>query len=135
MLDHPWIALLYRLLCAALLCAFAYVLLTIVFHSLRVVIDEPAKFDLAFVLVFAGAASLAYVLLLLAYRAATGKGRKADDGLLPPFVMKGLFVLFGVIAVLIIAMGLWQGEVKPVVGGLIYLVAAYGAWFRNQSVE
>jgi hypothetical protein len=128
-----WFEIAYRLFCAGILAFFSYVPVLICFHTLRTVITEPAKFDLTFVLVFAGSAALAYFLLLLTYRAATGRGRKSDGGLLPPVVMKGLFLLFGLIAIGIVGMGIWLGELKPVVGGIGYLLIALAAWRRRRS--
>lgn len=127
-----WFEIFFRLFGAGILAVFAYLPLFICFHLLRLVITEPEKFDFVFVLVFAGSAGLAYFLLLLTYRAATGRGRKSDGGLLPPAVMKGFFLMFGVIAIAIIGMGVWFGELRPIAGGIAYLVVGFTAW-RSRS--
>jgi len=126
-------AVAYRLFCAAILAFFSYVPLFVCYHTLRTVVVEPAKFDLTFVLVFCGSAALAYFLLLLTYRAATGRGRKADGGLLPPSVMKGFIALFGVIAIAVLGVGIWKGELAPILGGISYIGVVLAAWRRKTS--
>ena len=123
-----WFVFAYRLFCAGILGVFAFVPVYVCFHTLRTVIEEPAKFHLFFILVFSCSAALGYFLSLLTYRAATGRGRKADGGLLPPLAMKGLFLLFGIIAIAIVAMGIWQRELAPVIGGIAYVAVALSAW-------
>jgi hypothetical protein len=74
--------------------------------------------------------ALLYFLLLLAYRAFTGNGRKADGGLLPPWAMKVFVASFGVIAILTVAFGVYSGNWFPILGGLTCLGTAlvvYGA--------
>lgn len=130
----PWFAVAYRIFCAAILGLFSYVPLFICYHTVRTVIKEPGKFDLTFVLVFSGSAALAYFLLLLTYRAATGRGRKSDGGLLPAFAMKSFFALFGIIAVGIVCMGIWKREIAPVLGGISYIGVVLAAW-RGKHAE
>src|SRR5262249_61343494 len=71
--------------------------------------------------------SLLYFLLLLAYRAYPGRGRKSDGGLLPPWAMLGFIHTFGVVAAVIVFFGIVQGRFLPIVGGIAYLLSAYGA--------
>jgi hypothetical protein len=70
---------------------------------------------------------LLYFLALLSFRAFTGKGRASDGGLLPPWVMKGFIHLFGVIAVGIVVMGIYERRLVPIIGGCGYLLTAYFA--------
>ena len=76
-------------------------------------------------LVLIGAAAMTYFFALLAYRAFTGRGRKQDGGLLPPWAMKGFIHTFGVFSVVIILLGIYQKEWHPIVGGFGYLFVAY----------
>ena len=112
---------------ACLLCFFAFAPLYVGFGSIRVVIAEPSKFDFFFVLVISICAALSYFLLLLAFRAATGRGRRSDGGLLPPFAMKFFVAFFALIAVCVVAVGAYQGELRPIIGGLAYLGASFVA--------
>ena len=74
-------------------------------------------------------ALLLYFLLLLAYRAFTGRGRKQDGGLLPPWAMKGFIHAFGIVAVILVVVGVYQGELRSFAGGLGYLLTAYVALY------
>ena len=123
-----WLKTLYRWFGACLLCFFAFFPLYVGVGSISVVVKEPAKFDLFFVFVISACVALSYFLLLLAFRAATNRGRKSDAGLLPPLAMKFIIGLFGVTAICIVAMGVYQGEAKPVFGGIGYLIASAAGW-------
>jgi len=114
-----------RLFAAGILCLSAYAPLYIGFHSLRTVFLDPAKLDLFFVVVFTICAALAYFLLLVAYRAATGRGRKSDDGLLPPMVMRGFVYLFCAIGIGICGMGIWLKQIPPILGGAAYAIISW----------
>jgi len=121
-------ALLCRLFGAAILCAFACVPLAICYSAIETLVADPRKFDLVFVTVFAASAAAACALLLVAYRAATGRGRVKDGGLLPPLAMRVLVALFAVTAVAIVGMGLWSRSPLPILGGLGYLWGSRVAW-------
>lgn len=127
------IDLAYRLFCAVILAFFAYAPLFVCYHLLQTVVAEPAKLDLTFVLIFCASTAIAYFLLLLTYRAATGRGRKADGGLLPPVVMTCFAALFGVIAIAIVGMGVWQRDPDPIIGGLSYIGVVAGLWRKRRS--
>lgn len=97
------------------------------------IVQKPSDLDWFASGVLAGCGALLYFLLLLAYRAFTGRGRKRDDGLLPPWAMKGFIHLFGVIAVGLIIVGVYQGELRPIIGGVKYLATAYGALYAYEK--
>lgn len=87
-----WFEIVFRFFCAGILAGFSCVLLFICHQALRTVVSEPAKFGLTVVLVFTGCAALAFFLFLLTYRLAVGRGRKADGGLFPPAMVKGILL-------------------------------------------
>jgi hypothetical protein len=130
-----WFALIYRLFGACILSFFAFVPIYIGFYSTLAVVAEPSKFDLLFVVVVGICAALAYFLLLLAYRAATGRGRKQDGGLLPLLVMKGFVLLFCVIGVVAACVGAWRGELRPFFGGLAYASLALALLRKPRSSD
>lgn len=111
----------FRLFGGVILLFFAFVPAWILFHLAKALLFDPSDLDMMAAVAFLICAPLLYFLLLLAFRAFTGKGRKQDDGLLPPFALKLFAVSFGVFAIAISVFGLFQGELRPVLGGLCYL--------------
>ena len=70
----------------AILLFFAFVPGWILFHALADAFGNPKNvLDLTWLGAVAFCTALLYFLLLLAYRAFTGRGRKQDGGLLPPW--------------------------------------------------
>jgi hypothetical protein len=128
-MNEHWFAVLYRWFGGALLCFFAFAPVWIGAHVLLQLLQKPQEASVFVVTVLGVCAAIAYFLLLLAYRAFTGRGRKQDDGLLPPWAMKGFIHAFGVVAVCIVALGIYQGELRPIVGGIAYLLSPYGALY------
>jgi hypothetical protein len=47
--------------------------------------------------------------------------------------MAGMIAMFGVIAVVIFIMGIWQGRIEAMVGGLAYLAIALAGWRRKAA--
>ncbi|MBB6241576.1 hypothetical protein [Rhodanobacter sp. MP1X3] len=128
-------AIFFRLLSAAILCAFAFAPGWVAFGILSQVVAKPSELDLSTIVVLAVCLALLYFLLMLAYRGFTGSGRKADGGLLPPWAMKVFVASFGVIAIFTVASGIYSGKWFPVLGGLTYLFTAlsvYGALKKRQ---
>lgn len=115
------------------MCFFGYIPGWVFVQVVITLFNEPSKFDLTALLVLLGAAALTYFFALLAYRAFTGRGRKQDGGLLPPWAMLGFIHAFGVIAVCIIIFGFLQDKLLPILGGIGYIVSAYGALLRHKS--
>jgi hypothetical protein len=129
------VAVAYRLLGGGILAFFAYVPLFIAWGSIREIVDKPSDADLLAVAVLGGCSAVAYFLLLLAYRAFTGRGRKEDGGLLPPWAMTVcLFVFFG-IGVAILISGVWQRNWRMIEGGFAYCCSATLVYFglRNRK--
>jgi hypothetical protein len=118
------IEVVFRIFGGVILLFFAFAPAWILFHLAKTLLLDPSDLDITAAIVFLICAPLSYFLLLLAFRAFTGKGRKQDGGLLPPLALKGLAVSFGVIAVAISIFGIFQGELRPALGGLGYLVPA-----------
>lgn len=116
------------MLAAAILGFFAFAPIYIGVGSVAVIVAEPEKFDWFFVTVVAVCASLAYFLLLLAYRALTGRGRKSDDALLPPAVIGGFLIAFGICGLAIMVYGIAQGNFAAIAGGVVYLIVALQSW-------
>ncbi len=82
----------------AILCFFAFVPAWILFHALADAYTNPKNaLDLTWLGAVAFCIALMYFLLLLAYRAFTGRGRKQDGGLLPPWAMQAFaaFIALG----------------------------------------
>lgn len=128
-------AILCRLFSGAILCFFALAPGWVAFGILSQVVTTPSEFNLKAIVVLTVCFALLYFLLLLAYRAFTGRGRKADGGLLPLWAMKVFVASFGVIAILTVAFGVYSSNWPPVFGGLAYLVTAlvvYGALKKRQ---
>jgi hypothetical protein len=124
-----------RLFSAGLLCVFAALPLALCYVSVAAILSQPSRLDLMAVAVFCGSAAVSYFLLLLAFRAATARGRKSDGGLLPPLVMKFFLALFGLIGVGILGMGLWSHEMLPVLGGAFYLFISVRAWSDHTAIR
>ena len=126
-MREPWIDVAYRWFGGAILCFFAFVPAWIAFHIIVELFERPSSFGWVPAIALAITGALLYFLLLLAYRAFTGRGRKEDGGLLPPWAMIGMIHTFGIIAAFIVVFGIVQGRVLPIVGGIAYLISAYGA--------
>lgn len=123
--NEKWLSICYRWFGGAILCFFGFIPGWIFVQTISTLVSSPAKIDWRALLVLIGAAAMTYFFALLAYRAFTGRGRKQDGGLLPPWAMKGFIHTFGVFAVVIIIFGIYQKEWHPIVGGFGYLVIAY----------
>lgn len=78
------------------------------------------------ILVVCGA--LMYFLLLLAYRAFTGRGRKKDGGLLPPLAMQAFAVLFALCGAAVSALGIERQDYWVVLGGLLEFLVGLGVF-------
>jgi hypothetical protein len=126
-MNEPWFSVLFRWFSGAILCFFGFIPAWVFVQVVITLFNEPSTFDLTAVLVLLGSAGLAYFFALIAWRAFTGRGRKQDGGLLPPWAMLGFIHAFGIIAVCIVILGLYQNELRPIFGGIGYLVCAYGA--------
>lgn len=108
-----------------MLSLFAFIPASILLHIVAQTVAQPSGlgWGTAFDLILCS--GLLYFFGLLAFRAFTGRGRKGDGGLLPPWAMVGAIHTFGVIGALIGIFGIWQRDLLPVLGGIAYLVAAY----------
>jgi hypothetical protein len=132
-MDEHWLSVLSRWLSGAILCFFGFIPAWVLIQVIITLLNEPSKFDLTALLVLLGAGALAYFFALLAYRAFTGRGRRQDGGLLPPWAMIGFIYAFGIMAVCIIIFGLFKNEWRPVIGGIAYLVLARGALLMQRK--
>ena len=121
------IPIFFRLLGAGFFLFVAFAPGWILFWSLAQVIADPASLNALAVVFVSVSASLLYFFLLLAYRSFSGRGRARDDGLLPTWVMRGFIHSFGIFAILMICFGFYENRFLPIIGGILYLFAAYGA--------
>ena len=121
-------ALVVRLVACAAFCLFAFAPAWIGFGILVQVVAKPSELDLTAIIAMGICFTLLYFFLLLAYRALTGRGRKADGGLLPSWAMKFFVSLYGVMAVLIIAFAVYQGKLNGVLGGAFNLIVALSVY-------
>ena len=119
-----------RCYAGVILCFFAFVPGWILFHGLLDISTNPRNVvegDLKDLLLGFGVltlcAALMYLLLLLAYRAFTNRGRKKDGGLLPPLAMQGFAALFALSGVAASAMGIQRQDVLVIALGLLHFLA------------
>jgi hypothetical protein len=125
-----------RLYGSAVLCFFAFAPGWVGFNILLQILLKPSELDLTAIIAMAVCFALLYFLLLLAYRAFTGQGRKSDGGLLPPWAMKFFIGAYGAFGILIVIFGAYSGKVIAVLGGLADVssaVAIYGLLKWRQS--
>ena len=130
-MNERWFAVACRWFAGCAFCFFAIGPAWIGANVLVQIAQNPRQLFWPMLLVLAVCAALLYFLLLLAYRAFTGRGRKQDGGLLPPWAMKGFVHVWGVMAVCFILIGIYQQELRPIVGGIASLVTAYGALYAH----
>ncbi|MBA8885776.1 hypothetical protein [Dokdonella fugitiva] len=121
-------AIIVRIFAGAAFCFFAFAPAWVGFGVLAQIIVKPSELDLFAIAVLVVCFSLLYFFLLLAYRAFTGRGRKADGGLLPSWGMKSFVAAYGVMAVLIIAFAAYNGKLNGVLGGSLNLFIALSVY-------
>jgi hypothetical protein len=126
-MRETWPEVIYRWFGGAILSFFAFVPAWIAFHIVIELFEQPSRFGWENAIALAVSCGLLYFLGLLAFRAFTGRGRKQDGDLLPPWAMIAAIHTFGVIAAVIVVLGIIQSKLVPIVGGTAYLMAAYGA--------
>lgn len=123
-MNEHWGSILCRWFGGTILCFFAFIPAWLFVNVIITLLADLNEIDWLAVLALAGTAVLTYFFALLAYRAFTGRGRKQDGGLLPSWVIKGFTHTYGVFGILIILLGLYQKEWRPVFGGICYLLIA-----------
>lgn len=116
--------LVVRLYLAALLGVFAFAPCYIAFWVLFEIVKAPFSASTEAFVALAICIPVAYVLILLAYRAITWRGRTSDDGLLPPLAMLTLAVLFSLVGVAGLVLTLSRGEYLWSLIAVGYLAAA-----------
>ena len=119
----------FRVFGGVILLFFAFAPAWILADLVKTLVLTPSELDFTAAVAFLVCAPLLYFLLLLAYRAFTGRGRKEDGGLLPPWALKGFAISFGLIGIAIAVFGAYQGEPRAAFGGVGYLgsaLALYG---------
>src|SRR5262245_50358933 len=128
----------FRYLSGAILLFFAFAPAWILFDLAKTLLLEPSDLDLIAAIAFAVCVPLLYFFLLLAYRAFTGRGRKQDGGLLPPWGLKLLAGAFGAMCLALAAVGVYRGELRMALGGLAFCGMAltlYGIGRRRTGGE
>ena len=115
--------LLVRVFCCIILLTFSYIPGFIGIHVLADLIHHPNHFNGKLFLVLLACSALFY-LFLLSFRTLTGKGRKEDDGLLPPWMMRGFILTLGVFSILSIFLGFHQKDIRFIIFGLSYVFPA-----------
>lgn len=116
--------ILFRIWCGAILCCFAFVPAWILFYAIyNLATDRTAPILPMFAVILA-TGFLTYLLLLLAFRAFTGRGRKKDGGLLPPWAMKGMFHGIGIVGLIALYFGLHGHRIEVMLPGLMYVLIA-----------
>jgi hypothetical protein len=124
-----------RCYAGAILCFFAFIPAWILFHGLADIISDPRpmlnagmKDLLLGMVLLALCAAVIYFLLLLAYRAFTGRGRKKDGGLLPPVAMRGFAAVFALCGAAVSALGIERGDYLVVGAGLFEFLIGAGVF-------
>lgn len=117
------IAISLRLMSGGILCVLAFAPAWIVYHAVADAIANPRTIDATWLIAVVVCSALGYFLLLLAYRAFSGRGRKEDGGLLPPLAMQGFAIAFSGIGAAVSAFGLYGGHWSAVCGGLLEFLA------------
>ena len=112
-----------RFLGGGILCVFAFAPAWMVYHGVADAVANPRTIDGTWIIAVVLCSALTYFLLLLAYRAFSGHGRKKDGGLLPPLVIQGFAVAFSGIGAAVSAFGLYAGHWGAVCGGLFEFLA------------
>jgi hypothetical protein len=107
-----------------LLCFFALIPMWIGFQATWDAVSDPHTIDGPWFTAVLICPALTYFLLLLAYRAFTGRGRKQDGGLLPPLALQALAILCATTGTLISGFGVYNTKPAAIVGGLTYFLAA-----------
>jgi hypothetical protein len=128
------VATLVRWLGGGILCFFAFIPGWILFHAVLDAIADPKTIDWLWFLAVGVCSLLMYFLLLIAYRAITGRGRKQDGGLLPPLALQIFAAVFAVFGASVSAFGLQKGQLQVIFGGLLEFLAA-GAVFRMATLR
>jgi hypothetical protein len=127
----------YRWFAGLTLCAFAFVPSWIETHAILDAVIDPHTIDVTWFIAVGVCSALLYFLLLLAYRAFTGRGRKQDSGLLPPLALQIFAVLFGAIGALVSGFAVYAARWPAVIGGLLEFLTAAAvfrvALFRKRS--
>lgn len=133
------LAVAYRILGGGILALFAYVPFFIGWGILKQLIEKPSDTDWQAVAVISGCLALAYFLLLLAYRAFTGRGRKKDGALLPHWAMMVFAGLFCAVGWAVVVLGLMHHDWHVLRGGLVYCVTSsavvFAAYRRRRAMD
>ncbi len=114
----------FRVFGGVILLFFAFAPAWIFADLAKTLVLSPSELDLTAAMAFLICVPLLYFLLLLAYRAFTGRGREEDGGLLPPWALKGFAVSFGLMGVAIAAFGAYQSAPRAMLGGAGCLASA-----------
>lgn len=116
--------LLIRIYFAALLGVFAFAPCYIAFWVVVEIAKAPLSTPVDALVGLGICIPLAYVLLLLAYRALTWRGRDSDDGLLPSIAMLALAILLLIVGVPGLVLTLSRGEYAWSLAAIGYMAAA-----------
>ena len=127
--DPPHIVV--RLLVAAPLGVFAFAPCYIAFRMLAEVAKAPLSAPLEAFVGLALCLPIAYMLLLLVYRAITWRGRGSDDGLLPPLAMLVVALLFSLVGAAGLVLMFSRGEYLWCLAAVGYLAAAIPVVLSN----
>lgn len=122
------VAVVARWFNGGILCFFAFIPGWILFHAVIDAIGNPRTIDWRWIVAVAVCALLMYFLLLIAFRAFTGRGRKQDGGLLPPIVIQIFAAVFAMIGAAVSALGLHERRIEVIFGGLAEFLAGAAAF-------
>ena len=116
-----------------LLCFFALIPISFGFQATWDAVSNPHTVDGPWFTAALICPALTCFLLLLAYRAFTGRGLMRDSGLLPPLALQALAILCATTGTLISGIGIYNTKPAAIVGGLTYFLAAVTLFSRAIS--
>lgn len=117
--------LLVRIFCCIILLTFSYIPGFIGVHVLANLIHDPSGFNGKLFFILLTCTVLFYLFLLLSFRALTSQGKKENDTLLPPWVMRGFILTLGVFSIFSILLGIRQQDIRFIIFGLSYVIPAW----------
>ncbi len=120
------IQLVIRLFSAAYLGLLGCIALYIALAALLEIARDPLHADVVVLSFLTGCVPVAYVLLLLSWRALTNRSSRPDGGLLPPFAIRIFAILWGGIGLYGLVGNLLAGHVPRVLGGAVVVLGAVG---------
>lgn len=114
----------HRILDAAMLCVLACVPIYIASEALWRIVKSPPGTPIAAIIAVAICVAVAYFLVVLAWRAVTGRSPRKDGGLLAPLVLQAFAVILAFIGIIAFVLNFTSGKYLQSLGAVVFLPAA-----------